>query len=763
MDNVVNAGVDVTPGEFLKAIFGDAASEAWVASVDSLEPGRVTNSQFFGGRFRSMRLNPNANCYYSMGLIAPGRDKSRKAMHWQAGPVVVLDDVYEKGDGTAVAAAFGAPSFIVQTSPESHQWGYILREPVTDPLLMARLLRACTLAFYPSGKDPGHEPIVQYVRLPYGVNNKTKRLRDGVAPKVTLTAWHPERKFEVLDLIMALGDAWDRAESDVARSTAEGFQGVRSEQEARAAEDADDILRGLDALNMVHWDRIQNGGYIEIECPWACEHAVSDDRTGYNPALAATGEAFSCFHSSHGPKHDHDVREWLAKELGATRWHAICEEAYRAKSATANFPDNVEEMNRLVLDLKAELRAARTPPMVWREFGAGVPVEAMPARKVICPWLIRGEVTVLAAQPGTGKSLLSIAIAMAVSANRPELIGEREFDRAGSVFIVSNEDPFDEVMRRRNGWLKHNGIEWKDLKYRNWTNSVRGIRIVERLDRRAPVEATEELRRLGTRIEETRAAGEDVCLVVFDTTSTVFSGIEENDNAAVAQAMTVVASWAQKHNVAVLLLHHMPKATGKAGGSGDMFAVRGASAMIAAARCIVTLVGLSDAEEENLPPPEKGRWVKMKGAKSSFNRTEDVRYFYKLGVNVDADDERSLSGTVPESAGVIEYRRDKPFTFDPKSEETVFKALCVVRDGDADGQPYSVTRRPKGYTALHDGIRRELHCTPADADAVVDYLVDSGLVETEYVWSVERNKVHVYVLVDKGKTLIEERETEQPF
>ena len=270
--------------EFLDLITHGRKDEAWLASVPDIAgspPG-----YWYGMRWQEFAKHDRSdtNTYYSLGLIGGNQ---RTLDKWTAGTLIALDDVGEKsGEAQAVRDALGDPTFVVQTSKGSQQWGYVLSKPITDMTIMARLQRGLTLKFYPKQKDPGHERVIQYLRLPLGVNNKPARLaeNDGQPQRVALVEWRPDTKLDPLDVMMALGDAWNLTEH--MSLTASGLSGPATEEAARAYLGSDGILAGLDLAGMVDWGRINNG-YIGCRCPWEDQHTgVKDDRAGYNHAVA---------------------------------------------------------------------------------------------------------------------------------------------------------------------------------------------------------------------------------------------------------------------------------------------------------------------------------------------------------------------------------------------------------------------------------------------------------------------------------------------
>ena len=75
--------------------------------------------------------------------------------------------------------------------------------------------------------------------------------------------------------------------------------------------------------------------------------------------------------------------------------------------------------------------------LLWFDPAVPHPVSVRPD---ITSLLARGEVTLLSAAPGAGKSSLTLNIAAAIAYERAGLIGENIVDWAGACVVVSNED-----------------------------------------------------------------------------------------------------------------------------------------------------------------------------------------------------------------------------------------------------------------------------------------------------------------------------------
>jgi RecA-family ATPase len=768
--------INISLEEFLKGVFGDA--DPWLCCATD----GADRSGFFGGRAsRSDLRGPGwatTNNYYCIGILKPGA-RSRTNANWMYAPVIVLDDVVEKTDPRIIEECLGEPSYIVQSSPGSQQWGYILEDAITDASVMARIQKALTIAFY-GGIDPGQEALVRYMRLPCGVNNKQKY--GSPPPQVRLVRWEPELKFHALDFLEALDgiiiedtrSAWDLAE------------GAKTNQfEAATVEDLGKVIEGdevLTAAAELGWvGGMQNSNYVQVLCPLAHTHSKDDESTGWNPVAYSQGqEAFKCHHEAHGglgrvttDQFIETVRAAYDQSKGAGAYDKLASEILHKRtrqlfaemgkvSADEDFSQFYDAaLVEAAIKREAADRAEAPGPVSWTEWLASEPAEAFKARRSICSFLARGEVTVLAAQPGTGKSLLGVATAAAMSCDRPEFIGEQQFWRRGSTILISNEDDGEIVSKRRKAWAEHHKIAPGSMQYPGYVNAVEAVKIIEREDRFSPVQWTEQAKQIDQLIDLERVQGRDVALVILDTATTVFRNIEENDNGAQGDAYAKLGQWAQRQNIAILIMHHMPKATGRAGGGGDLGAVRGASAIGGAVRRAMTLVELSPQEKDRLRDhTEKNDWVVLQSAKATNDRQGGARrYFRKVGVDVPVVDEQGMRAY--DNVGLLEYAPKGPdFGFDPLSEEAMFRVCEIVARYERELHPIRVdvrrTQMPAAKVIIADEI---MDATEEDAQRALKRAVEIGLVEIgEGDLTEHKSRPKVYRVTAAGAELVEERQ-----
>lgn len=740
----------VSVNTFLNVITHGQSEKAWVTCVPVL--AGAPPGDWFGGRLDpnwglgTSRVD-NANNYYSLGLI---KGNQRTLDKWEQGTVMVLDDVGEKSDdeGLNVRSCLGTPTFVIQTSKGSQQWGYVLAAAVKDMALMARLQRALTLKFYPSKKDPGHERVVQYLRLPCGVNNKPKRIAEngGVPFPVRLIEWNPDVRIDVLDAMQALGDAWDQTEN-LNVSANGGSAGPQSEKEAREYEAGDIVLQGLDKLNRVRWGDVRNG-YIGVQCPWASYHTVIDDCEGYNPET----RHYQCFHSTHGVKTREDISLWLKQQMaeqdakegnGADSFADLTQTAMR--STFGELPPDQS------IYVSGSLRVVPTQPakapQTWVDIGRGAASTPMPMRRSICSHLARGEVTYRIGAPGMGKSAVSLGYALALTSDRPDLVGEKKFERTGDVIIVSNEDTAEDFRKRAAAWYKLHKIDVTKAPHRVIVNGQQGFVSATRDERNLPVRLGDDMKG----VEEKLPALDKPCLLIIDTQAATFQNIEENDNGAMARAMALITGWAKTHDIAVEIVHHGLKANGRTDGAGELTSARGAGSAGGSVRNAVTVVGLSKEQQWKLPPGEGVTWLAEDGAKSNHGALSGRKWWQREIVDVNVVDLIDAP-TVLRTQGMpvyVQRKKGPSIAFDANDDETVHQVVFAVREACAAGAELRV-RRAKGFDNAIDTIADARSWETKDADAAIKAAAQRNMIRREQHQTQTRNTVEVWVPTEQG-------------
>jgi RecA-family ATPase len=246
--------------------------------------------------------------------------------------------------------------------------------------------------------------------------------------------------------------------------------------------------------------------------------------------------------------------------------------------------------------------------------------------------LLRGAVSSIVGPPGVGKSNFEIATGVSIATGHPYL-GE-DIREQGKVWLFNNEEDREELLRRYLGFCHYHSIAPASLCEKLFLSSGYGDPlIVARKDPRTgevyavPRTVDDLIRYIKDR--DISALSVDPIVSTHQT--------DENSNIDAEQVMSVWRHVAKEGNCAINLPAHISKMTRGAESdsfAGSMDAMRGASAVVGAARQVHTLarmgkdtakdygiddemrlslVRLDAAKGNYSPPAENATWLQMRG------------------------------------------------------------------------------------------------------------------------------------------------------
>ena len=307
--------VDATNAFFLKEVFrakkdgeriwvnylkGDpmnAARAAW-----SGRPATTKDHELYDS------ANQGVNPFYAVSTFQPKPDGQgnvsvhRRIANFSRTHVIGLDDI-----GLGASAKIGpdkialAPSFVIETSPDNHQVGYIIDEPIDKREIADVLQDALIHQGLGAERDPGQKNITRYLRLPCGVNAKAKYVDQLGGPwRHALWVWEPSRRYKHTDIIDAYGLKLERVR--VRRDIDTGV---------RISVDDDPFARKLYDLGLVIGPPVDKGAagtWLPIRCPNVELHTDQDD-TG---SAYRIGGGYKCHHGTCEHVRFDDLQSYLA-------------------------------------------------------------------------------------------------------------------------------------------------------------------------------------------------------------------------------------------------------------------------------------------------------------------------------------------------------------------------------------------------------------------------------------------------------------------
>jgi hypothetical protein len=248
--------------------------------------------------------------------------------------VMMLDDIGTKSKEPPLA-----PTWIMETSEGSYQWGYAFSEQPSKGDFTAAI-KAIAKAGY---TDPGATNAVRNFRLPGSVNLKPGR---GNFASV-LVEFHPEREYTLADICTALDvvpDPTDTAQNNPIRLADTG---------------KDSVMTWLNEQGLVL--SAPNGeGWMGVVCPNNGEHTDGNIEGRYKPL----DRSFCCLHGhcvdfssqmflnwvadNGGPEVDHGLRdELIAEKMSAALSKITPNEVFRDTAAELIAEVERKELGRI--------------------------------------------------------------------------------------------------------------------------------------------------------------------------------------------------------------------------------------------------------------------------------------------------------------------------------------------------------------------------------------------------------------------------------
>jgi hypothetical protein len=288
------------------------------------------------------------------------------------------------------------------------------------------------------------------------------------------------------------------------------------------------------------------------------------------------------------------------------------------------------------------------------------------------PWivkgfLLRGSVTVISGPGSAGKSSLMVAWATSLASGKD--YGRFQPDRPFKVLSYNVEDDRDEQRRRISATCRQFGSSVSEI--------IPNMLMV------GPTE-------MGTLLSLSPSGSLLVNTPVMDDLEALIAewvpdvvmldpfvelhSSEENDNTAIRQVLARFRSWAIMRNVALVVLHHSRKGVQS---PGDPDTMRGASAIVGAARVALTVNSMTEDEatEMNIPVEHRRDYFRLDGAKMNYSKVQDADWFERVEYQLDNDE--GVAAAVP-------WSRPKQIV----NLGHVQSAIVLIEKGTQDG-PYS--------------------------------------------------------------------------
>lgn len=304
-----------------------------------------------------------------------------------------------------------------------------------------------------------------------------------------------------------------------------------------------------------------------------------------------------------------------------------------------------------------------------------------------------GKLSIIAGDPGLGKSIVTIAMAAHVTCGTPWPVDQAPCP-VGDVLMLSAEDDLADTIRPR---LDAAGAAVRRV------HILRAMRDIDR-DTGAPIERSVSLRRDIARLAVVLERLPACRMVVIDPISAYLDGADSHTNADVRGLLAPLAELASRYRVAIVAVTHLRKGEGRA-----IYRAIGSIAFAAAARAVLVVTRDPQDETRRLVLPAKNNLGPDSGGLAySITTTPDgVPYLLwdaeAVTMTADdalspapADDERSERATAAE--WLREVLADGPMP-----------ARDVRRQADDAGHSWATVRRAQAAIGVHvarDGFGR---------------------------------------------------------
>jgi hypothetical protein len=347
-------------------------------------------------------------------------------------------------------------------------------------------------------------------------------------------------------------------------------------------------------------------------------------------------------------------------------------------------------------------KAIKATPYTWRD------PTSIPTRDwVYGHQLLRGSVSLVVAPGATGKTAMMIGTSLALATGR-DFLGKKVWGGPKTVWLWNLEDSRDELARGIQAAALHWGVQPGDLVSNDHAGGSWPLLFVDSGLDGAELKVAHTTAS-GCRINapvvtalqaELQHRAIDVLIVDPFVSS---HAVEENDNNAIDMVAKQWAKLAQLAHVSIVLVHHARKLGGTEVGAES---ARGASALVAAARSVMTHNRMSEDEgaKFGIEPGEERRYFRTYDDKNNRAPPSDRSDWFRLhsvslGNGPDGGD--SLPVVVPwcppdafegvstadlravqEQIATGDYRKDQQSS--PWAGDLVIEALGMNADRKAD-------------------------------------------------------------------------------
>ena len=248
--------------------------------------------------------------------------------------------------------------------------------------------------------------------------------------------------------------------------------------------------------------------------------------------------------------------------------------------------------------------------------------------------LAQGCVGLIVGQGGSGKSFLTLSMAMSVASGVSVCGGLYEVESQGPVLILSTEDETEEIHRRIYSILEFckkkaagkSAVTIEAATVKKLEKGLKNIFIVDAtamncnfFDDNGETDFYNKLLSDGK--------DKNLKLVIFDTFRRTIPGDESSSETA-SIAIPLLERFAQETGATVLVVHHISKAAASTNPL-DQSAARGSAAITDFVRWQLNIAAVKSTAGTGIPDAEKSKYVEVAVSKNNYGPPQSERKFLK--------------------------------------------------------------------------------------------------------------------------------------
>ena len=277
---------------------------------------------------------------------------------------------------------------------------------------------------------------------------------------------------------------------------------------------------------------------------------------------------------------------------------------------------------------------AALPPVTWSPAELRVSFSNIPHRRWLYgTYLIRGEITVLAAPGGAGKTALATGMAVEIAAGAA-LFDENIFGHDLKALFINGEDGGTEIRRRIWALCLAHAHKISGEKLDRLCVAGADDPRVQKLSFLRTTNSTNSMLDMsGFQILESALDAFRPDVLILDPLVAFCGGGNMNDNSVMSQVLRELKRLATKFDCAILVVHHTRKGrTANDEPAGEAERISGAAAIVNLARRALMPVTMSETEAKlySVLPSQRYQFFKLVDAKSNLAPLSAQAPWYEL-------------------------------------------------------------------------------------------------------------------------------------